>query len=129
MLDVGEKRAVSGKEGPRRLWSADLKRRIVAESFEPGASVAEVARRHGVNANLLFTWRRRFVEAGSAKPREAASLVPVAIAAEDLPAILPPSSGSGGRMEIVLSSGERVIVGADVEAAALARVIKALVRR
>jgi transposase len=88
-----------------------------------------VARRHGVNANLLFTWRRRFVAAGSAKPREEASLVPVAIAAEDSPAIFPPSSGSGGRMEIVLSSGERVIVGADVEAAALARVLKALVRR
>jgi transposase len=53
----------------------------------------------------------------------------VAIAAEDSPAIVPPSSGGSGRMEIVLSSGERVIVGADVEAAALARVIKALVRR
>jgi transposase len=129
MLDVGEKRAVSGKDGGRRLWSADLKRRIVAESFEPGASVAVVARRHGVNANLLFTWRRRFIAAGSARPQETMSIVPVAIAAEDSPAILPPSSGSNGRMEIVLSSGERVIVGADVEAAALARVIKALVRR
>src|SRR5271165_3254173 len=125
MLDVGEKRAVAGNDGGRRLWSADLKRRIVAESFEPGASVAAVARRHGVNANLLFTWRRRFVAAGSARPRETMSIVPVAIAAEDSPAILPPSSGSNGRMEIVLSSGERVIVGA----AALARVIKALARR
>ena len=57
------------------------------------------------------------------------SIVPVAIAAELSPAILPPSAGSNGRMEIVLCSGERVIVGADVEAAALARVIKALVRR
>ena len=46
---------IGGLDGPRRLWSADLKRRIVAESFEPGASVAVVARRHGVNANLLFT--------------------------------------------------------------------------
>jgi transposase-like protein len=85
MLDVGEKRAVSGNDGGRRLWSADLKRRIVAESFEPGASVAVVARRHGVNANLLFTWRRRFVAAGSARPRETMSIVPVAIAAEDSP--------------------------------------------
>jgi len=41
--------------------------------------------------------------------------VPVAIAAENSPAVLPPSSGSGGRMEIVLSAGERVIVGADVD--------------
>ena len=36
---------------------------------------------------------------------------------------------SAGRMEIVLADGERIIVGADVDAAALARVIKALSRR
>ena len=42
----------------RRLWSEDEKRRIVAEAIVPGASVAEIARRHGVNANLVFTWRR-----------------------------------------------------------------------
>jgi transposase-like protein len=33
---------------------------MIAESQEPGASVAKVAHRHGVNANLLFTWRRQF---------------------------------------------------------------------
>ena len=115
MLDFRGKSAVPGNDGGRRLWSADLKRRILAESFEPGASVAMVARRHGINANLLFTWRRRFGAAELAKPREAASIVPVAIAAENSPAVLPPSSGSGGRMEIVLSAGERVIVGADVD--------------
>jgi transposase len=32
---------------------------MVAESFAPGASVSEVAQRYGVDANLLFTWRRR----------------------------------------------------------------------
>jgi transposase-like protein len=31
---------------------------MVAESFAAGASVSKVAQRHGVNANLLFTWRR-----------------------------------------------------------------------
>ena len=43
---------------PRRSWSDDEKQRIVAEALCPGASVADVARRHGVNANLLFNWRR-----------------------------------------------------------------------
>jgi transposase-like protein len=43
----------------RRFWSSDEKRRMVAESFTPGASVSTVAQRYGVNANLLFTWRRR----------------------------------------------------------------------
>ena len=36
----------------RRFWSSDEKRRIVAESTAPGASVSKVAQRHGVNANL-----------------------------------------------------------------------------
>ena len=36
---------------------------MVAESFAPGASVSKVAQRYGVNANLLFTWRRRTREA------------------------------------------------------------------
>jgi transposase-like protein len=41
-----------------RYWAAEEKRKIVAESLAPGASMAEVARRHGVNPNLRFTWRR-----------------------------------------------------------------------
>ena len=43
----------------RRSWTRDEKRRIVEESLEEGASIAEVARRHELNANLLFTWRRK----------------------------------------------------------------------
>ena len=42
----------------RRSWSDDEKQKIIAEALVPGASVAEIARRHGVNANLVFNWRR-----------------------------------------------------------------------
>ena len=42
----------------RRMRSLAEKRAIVAETRVPGASVAAVARRHGMNANLLFNWRR-----------------------------------------------------------------------
>jgi len=42
----------------RRQWSLEEKRRIVAEVLQPDASVAKVARRHGVNANLVFNWRK-----------------------------------------------------------------------
>jgi transposase len=52
--------AVQGRavKRPRRAWSEEEKRRIVEEALAPGASVAEVARRHGANANLVFNWRR-----------------------------------------------------------------------
>jgi transposase len=43
----------------RRALSAEEKRKIVAESSELGASMAEVVRRYKVNANLIFTWRRQ----------------------------------------------------------------------
>ena len=42
----------------RRRWSEEQKRQIVAETLEPGSSVSIVARRHDVNANQLFLWRR-----------------------------------------------------------------------
>ena len=50
--------SAQGGKRSRRVWSAEEKQRIVAEAVVPGASVAEIARRHGVNANLVFTWRR-----------------------------------------------------------------------
>lgn len=49
--------AMGGKRS-RRSWSAEEKQRIVEEAVVPGASVAQIARRYGVNANLVFTWRR-----------------------------------------------------------------------
>jgi len=94
----------------------------VAESFEEGASVAEVARRYGLNANLVFTWRRQFAEPAA----EAPAILPVTIAPS--PQSLPTTPTAPGRMEIVLSSGDKIVVGADVEARALARVVEALRR-
>jgi transposase len=42
----------------RRSWSREEKRRIVEEASRPGASVADVARRHGLNSNQVFNWRK-----------------------------------------------------------------------
>src|SRR3954468_11531110 len=42
----------------RRRWTTAQKRRIVEESFAPGASVSEVARRHEVHPNQLHGWRK-----------------------------------------------------------------------
>ncbi len=92
----------------------------MAESLGPGASMAEVARRHGVNANLVFTWRRQARSEPDSQRAAPVELVPVAIA--------PEAGATAGRMEIVLVGGERIFVGADVDAGALARVVKALSR-
>ena len=109
----------------RRSWSVAEKRRIVDESLVGGASIAEVARRHDLNANQLFTWRRHFdVEPRDSDPNGPAPILPVMIVADTA------ASGYGkpGQMEIILTGGERILVWGDVETAALARVLKAMVR-
>jgi transposase len=109
------------------MWSEEEKRRIVAETLEPGSSVSIVARRHDLNANLLFTWRRKMASASDAE-RDTLRLVPAVIAPEPAPAAAIPATPSG-RIEIALTGGDRVIVDSTVDASALRRVIKALSRR
>ena len=110
----------------RRSWSLKEKRRIVDESLEDGASLAEVARRHDLNANQLFTWRRHFgVE--PVERKDPAPILPVTITSETVAENADP--GSAGQMEIVLAEGHRILVWSDVETAALTRVLKALARR
>ena len=110
----------------RRSWTRDEKRQIVEESLEDGASIAEVARRHELNANLLFTWHRKMGVEPTEQPAPM-EIVPVTIASElvaerDCP-------DAAGQMEIVLAEGDRILVWADVETGALSRVLKALSRR
>ncbi len=98
----------------RRRWPDALKRRIVAETLEPGASVSVVARRHDVNANQVFKWRRGFaVAAGDA------GLVPVRVAPAS------PLAGTG-LIEVDLASGTRVRISGTVDAAVLRQVLEQL---
>ncbi len=57
-----------------RRWSAAEKFRLVAAMDEPGAMVSEIARSEGVDASLLYRWRRQF-----AAERETAAFVPVRV--------------------------------------------------
>ncbi len=66
----------------RRFRSAAEKRRIVELTMEPGASVALVARAHGVNANQVFAWRRAFQSGQMAESAAATTaLLPVTVSA------------------------------------------------
>jgi transposase len=71
---------VRGREPRRRFRTVEEKRRIVEEALEPGASVARVARTHGVNANQLFAWRRLYLQ-GQLEPgnRETPGLLAVRV--------------------------------------------------
>ena len=44
----------------RRDWPDERKIAIVSESLAPGVNVSELARRHEINPQQLFGWRRRF---------------------------------------------------------------------
>jgi transposase len=128
-MSVMEREGQAGSDSARRrrrLWSDDEKRQIVAETLAPGASVSIVARRHDLNANMLFTWRRQIGAAGLLPAGDAVTFVPAAITASP---VASPASSVVGRMEIVLADGDRIIMGKDVDAAALARVVKVLSRR
>lgn len=50
----------NGSARKRPNFPTEFKRRLVEQTFEPGASVALIARHNDVNANLLFKWRRQY---------------------------------------------------------------------
>lgn len=117
--------------GRRRRWSEDEKLRIVAESYAGPRRVASTARRHGISRSLLTTWRRAW-RAGLLGGDVAPEFSPVIVAPD--PAPMAPvghdaAAQTIGRMEIELGSGQRIVVGADVDGPALARVLAALERR
>jgi transposase len=104
--------------GRRRRWTEEEKAWIVAESLDPASTVSAVARRYGLHASQLFVWRQQFAAPAA---REAPGFVPVVVA-EDAAATSPEPAG---RIEIAL--GPAVVrVGADVDAAALRRVLEAV---
>jgi transposase len=121
--------------GPRRKYTMAEKRAIVEETRRRGASVAEVAQRHGVNANLLFGWRRLYQqgvlrEESSAKP---VALLPVKVTT---PTLLPaereaarrPVTKASGLIEIEFAGGQRLRIRGRVDRSTLTRVIAALSR-
>jgi transposase len=99
----------------------------------PGASVSRVARRHDVNANLLFTWRRQARRGmlGATPPvaagDESLPLIPITVTADDADRS-PAPDDRPGIIEIVLPSGERLRVDAWVNEPALRRVLAAIRR-
>ncbi|WP_120631587.1 transposase [Ruegeria sp. EL01] len=125
---------MSGRK--KRYWSDEEKREICGQASMPGVSVAQVARRYAVNANLIFKWLKdsRFapdvidvaaepvflpVELGSEMPGEF-DLTPATI--EPTPAATP-----SGRIEIELSGGHKISAEAGFDPEVLARLLKGII--
>jgi transposase len=112
-----------------RCWPEALKREIVAASFALGASVSTVARHYDVNANQVFSWRKRYRDEPRAPAvRSAPQLMPVVVTAEQDAVVTQPWSVAG-TIEIDLAGKYRARVSSGVDAPALRRVLDVLERR
>lgn len=118
----------------RREHSDEFKRELVMRSLVPGASVAAIAMEAGVNANLLFGWRRKHLDgtaqAGGAQAQVgAAVLLPVSVESAATDRTCTPSATpmrvAGGAIEIEMG-GARVRLRGCVDEASLRTVLMAL---
>ena len=112
------------RKGKRRSYSRAFKRRVVAETLEASASVASVARQHGLNANMVFLWRGdpRF-----GPGRDAPSFLPVEVTTTEVSCPAEPVNADGaGRIEISLSNGHHIRVIGAYDPDALCRLVRGL---
>jgi transposase len=113
---------ILGKE--RRRWSEDAKRAIVAETLAAG-EVASVARSHGANPSMVFSWRKRFLEehrSVGATPE----FMPVAMATASEPSATVASDTP--TIDVAFSCGARLRVTGAVDPSLVASIVKALRR-
>lgn len=119
----------------RRSWTLDQKREIVAESLGPGLTPTEVARKHAISSGQLYTWRQQVLGGqmtllSHAPPDFAQVEMTSAPQPSEAPADKHSTPGTpprpAGLIEIVLPSGVTLRVDAEVDAAALSRVLTAL---
>jgi transposase len=87
----------------RRRHAAAFKRELVERSLQPGASVSGIALENGINANVLFRWRREQLRATASVPHESteqAVLLPVKLAAT-----VTPTRQEAGSPHLPMASG------------------------
>jgi transposase len=122
---MGRMEIITGRER-RRQWPTEEKLRILEEASAPDASAAEVARRHDLLPQQIYTWRRQ-LRADHSVAHDTVSFLPLDLRADAAaPGKPAPRSSVPGQIEIGLTNGRtlRIDVGADVDV--LRRLIRAV---
>jgi transposase len=110
----------------RKYRSKEERRRIAEETLAPGASVAVIARAHGVNANQVFQWRKLYHEGRLGPAIASTQLIPVRVAEAVSEGVRPAMSASGA---IHIEMGKvRLRVEGKVDAECLRLILEQLVR-
>jgi transposase len=124
---VGQVTVFSGPER-RRRWSDEERLQIVAEAFAPGARVTDVCRRHDVSSGLIYTWRRKLLDAGVTQEADVPDALPAPVFAE---AVIDGDAVVAGAAEhpamiIELPRGKRLSIFAAASPRLVAAALKAL---
>jgi transposase len=123
-----------GSSRSRRQHERAFKDELIAQSLAPGASVAGIAMKGGINANLLFKWRREHVRTMGASAPAAATLLPVCVIPETAsPSTVQPTArvpainrgSASGVIEVEIAGALLRLRGA-VDETALSSVLRAL---
>ena len=121
------------RSGRRRRRSEAEKRKIVEEALQPGASVALVARRHDLNANVLFIWRRKYLKGELGESNRSPGLMPVKMIPSDPePTAATSSIGStcaAPTVELKTSTGIQLRVTGDLAREALREIMAQVLAR
>lgn len=116
----------------KRLWTDEEKRSICLQTTAPDVSVAQVARRYALNANMIFKWLRdaRYASGSAQGAVDAPVFLPVEIVSptrsEAVRPVLPNSILLGCLLEIEIAGGHRLRVSGSYDPEALARLIRGL---
>ena len=114
--------------GGRRRWSDEEKARAIEESLAPGAVVSQVARRHGVTPQQLFTWRReaRRKPAGESAPPFVPAIVEGAAVSERAGASIPEAKTPAAPVMEIEIGDAHVWVWRDADIGLATAIVRAL---
>ena len=116
----------------KRLWTDEEKRSICLQTTAPDVSVAQVARRYALNANMIFKWLRdtRYAPGSQSVVSDAPVFLPVEIVSparsEVARSILPDSALPNCLLEVEIAGGHRLRVSGAYDPEALAQLIRGL---